>query len=249
MNIVKALWTILTSSKGIKRNVGITMIALAVIAGKIGIDLPADIESQVEEFLKWIGGGVAFWGVLANLYQQWKSKKDAKIKAKVIKQSEFLRTADSALKNMLLIFALSAICFSASAGILSNIVSPAPARDSAQWVLQLEIPVGIIGITKSNEPGRQVDARVLNCVGFGPSYQRQVWTGRNYTTFAVTLAALFFPQVNATAFPYDFGGGLFATAFNGYGGGIFYNAGYVSGKTINRIGGMIIYGVGPWKNK
>jgi hypothetical protein len=153
------------------------------------------------------------------------------------------------MKNILIFLFLSAIYFSTSPGTFSNLVSPAPARDSAQWVMQLEIPVGIIGLTKSNEPNTQVSARILNCIGFGPSYQRQVWTGRNYTTFAVTVAALFFPQVNATAFPWDFGLGGFATAFNGYGGGFFYNAGYVQGKTINRFGGMLIYGVGPWKNK
>lgn len=81
----------------------------------------------------------------------------------------------------------------------------------------------------------RVGAHILSCIGFGPSCQWQQWTGRNYTNFAITLAALFFPNAEETPFPWDMGAGLLLTAFNGYGIGIGYNAGLVPGKSINRL--------------
>jgi hypothetical protein len=136
------------------------------------------------------------------------------------------------------------------AGILSNFLSPAPAikQDSVRVVLQLNMPVGMIGLTKSASSNTQLDAKLLNCVGFGPSLQWQQWTGVNYTNFAVTLAVLLFPQ-DQTAFPWDIGAGLIATAFNGYGIGVGYNAGTVPGKTVNRVIGIIVADIIPWKNK
>jgi hypothetical protein len=154
------------------------------------------------------------------------------------------------MKNLIMVLTCFFTCAQTPCLAEVRLISPAPARDSAEWVLQLNIPLGMIGITKSNESGRQVDARILNCVGFGPSYQRQIWVGRNYTTFAVTLAALFFPQIEAGVFPWDIGAGLLVTAFNGYGVGVGWNAGKVEGKDINRLIGMLIYDVNaPWKNK
>ena len=138
------------------------------------------------------------------------------------------------------------------AGVLSNIVAPAPARavDSVCVVLQLNIPAGIIGLSHSDIPGKQVDTHILSCVGCGPSLQWQQWTGKNYTNLAITLAALFFPNAEETPFPWDFGAGLLVTAFNGYGVGLGYNSGLVSGKSINRWVGMLIYDINaPWKNK
>jgi hypothetical protein len=145
---------------------------------------------------------------------------------------------------------ISSIVSFPNAGILSNFLSPAPAvkQDSVRIVLQLNMPIGIIGLTKSNDANTQLDAKLLNCVGFGPSIQWQQWTGTNYTQFAITLAALLFPQ-DQTPFPWDAGIGLMATAFNGYGVGIGYNAGTVPGKPINRIIGMLIADVSFWKNK
>ena len=158
------------------------------------------------------------------------------------------------MKHTLLFILLSAIYFSASPGPLSFFVSPAPERkqDSAYVIIQLNMPAGILGIVKSSTPGRQVDPVLLNCVGIGPSYQRQVWTGRNYTTFAATLAVLFFPRLDAgtDVFPWDVGAGAMVTILNGYGFGIAYNGGSVEGKTINRLIGLLIYEFNaPWKNK
>lgn len=137
------------------------------------------------------------------------------------------------LSFLLLIF----WALSIQAGIFSNLVSPAGPRkmDSIRVVMQLNIPTGILSLTASATPGKQVDAHILSCIGFGPSCQWQQWTGRNYTNFAITLAALFFPNAEETPFPWDMGAGLLLTAFNGYGIGIGYNAGLVPGKSINRL--------------
>jgi hypothetical protein len=158
---------------------------------------------------------------------------------------------DARLKKtgILLLVVIGLLLFvpSANAGLLSP--EPARANDSTVIIIQMDIPVGMIGLTKSATPGRQLDARILNCVGFGPSLQWQQWTGKNYTTFAVTAAALFFPRMDGDAFPWDVGAGLFVTAFGGYGLGIGYNAGAVPGKTINRVLGLLVADVMPWRNR
>jgi hypothetical protein len=152
------------------------------------------------------------------------------------------------MKTILILISIVSL---SSAGILSNLLSPAPGTkmDSVRIVLQMNLPVSIIGLTKSKLSDKQIDAHMLNCVGFGPSLQWQQWTGMNYTTFAVTVAALFFPQVDQDAFPWDVGGGVIVTAFGGYGIGLGYNAGLVQGKSSNRLVGMLIADVMPWKNK
>jgi len=76
MNIIKIGWMLITTSKGAKRNAGITLLVLAQIASKLNFTLPEDLNlDTIESFLSWLGGSVAFIGVLHNLFDSWKNRK------------------------------------------------------------------------------------------------------------------------------------------------------------------------------
>jgi hypothetical protein len=238
MNLFKTFWD---AMNGKKLNTATVMIIVVFVLGQFGLEKEAATQ-MVSQIMTGIAGVLALVGFIHRLIKSAQEK------------NELLKTAGESIaktKMLPIILLASAICFSANAGILSNLISPAPEtkKDSVRIVLQMDIPVGIIGLTKSREANKQLDAKILNCVGFGPSLQWQQWTGLNYTNFAITAAVLFFPKLDSDPFPWDVGAGLFVTAFGGYGFGAGYNAGTVEGKTINRFIGMIIADVIPWRNK
>jgi hypothetical protein len=100
MGMLKSVWEILTTSKGIKRNIAITMFALAMAAKYLGIELPGNIENEVEK-------GFEVVGTIIGLYGMWianrQAKKNAIAKANVIaaaKNDPVIKAADAALDQL-----------------------------------------------------------------------------------------------------------------------------------------------------
>jgi hypothetical protein len=149
------------------------------------------------------------------------------------------------MKKLIIILTIllaSAIWSSSSAGVLDYIFSHQKLDTTkATWTLKAEFTFSAMTITRSLIAGRQAEIGILNAMGSGLSWQRQIWTGQAYTTFAVTGAFLFFPNSNSTPLPYDAGAGIIISAFNGYGVGVAYNAGTVPKK--QRIMLTLNYGV------
>jgi len=70
MDKIKLLFTWLFSSKkdGLKskRNIGIIMILISLVAKQMGVELPGNAEEIVTTVLDWLGGSMATWGTIVN---------------------------------------------------------------------------------------------------------------------------------------------------------------------------------------
>lgn len=76
MNTLKVFWNLVSTSQGAKRNAGIILLVLAQIAKQFNVTLPVDLNiDMIEKFISWFGGGLAFIGVIHNLFDSVKNRK------------------------------------------------------------------------------------------------------------------------------------------------------------------------------